>query len=306
MTGKGTRGFVLVNALVLVAALAAVAVVLLARAEQGRQRQAQMQTSAQLGYYLDAFEALSVTLLARDQLGDASDHLQEDWAQASYDVPLDRGAVAGSIRDLQGNFNINALTNPDDQFVRQGFDRLLEGLGLSSALGDAIVAHLVPRGAVRISGDAGNSPASARLGGPILMLDELHDIPGLRDEDLARLFPYVAALPGHMALNVNTAPARVLQSLFPQISPAVMDRLVQDRRSTPFISAEDFQERMIAFGAVEAAAALDLARITVSSRWFVAEMTATLDDHRRHRVTVFERTPLPGGPQVAFRVTDPY
>lgn len=301
MKRKGSQGFVLVNALVLVAALSAVAVMLLARAEAGRQRQIQMQTSAQLDYYLDAYEALSITILQQDQRAGPLDHLQEDWTQAAFGVPLDRGQVTGVISDLQGKFNVNALANPDDGLARQGFEALIKRVGLSPTLGEAIVAHLAPKGTQTASGTSGQYGG----GGPVAMLDQLKDIPTLRSEELSRLGQFAAALPSNTPLNVNTASTVVLQSLFSQISPAMLDRLIQDRRTKPFISAEDFQQRMIDFGASEAAAALDLARITVSSRWFAIEMSAMLDDHRRQRVTVFERKALPEGPRVSYRVTTP-
>ena len=63
---RRSGGFVLVNALVLVAALAAVAVLLLARAESARALRATGQTATQLTLYLDAFESLAITVLEAD------------------------------------------------------------------------------------------------------------------------------------------------------------------------------------------------------------------------------------------------
>ena len=62
----GDQGFVLVNALVLVAALAAVATLLLSRAEQGRSRLESGLVADQLNLSLDAFDALAISQLARE------------------------------------------------------------------------------------------------------------------------------------------------------------------------------------------------------------------------------------------------
>ena len=62
-----SRGFVLVNALVLVAALAGIATFLLARAEGARARAHEAQGAAQARLYLDAFEALSIGILSSDR-----------------------------------------------------------------------------------------------------------------------------------------------------------------------------------------------------------------------------------------------
>ena len=66
---RAQRGFILVNALVLVGALAAAAAVLLIRAEMSVQRQAAWQGAAQIDAYLDAFEALAITVLEADPAG---------------------------------------------------------------------------------------------------------------------------------------------------------------------------------------------------------------------------------------------
>ena len=61
---KQQRGFVLVNALVIVAALAAAAVFMLGRAEEARVRAEVAVEAAQLGLNLDAFETLAKVMLA--------------------------------------------------------------------------------------------------------------------------------------------------------------------------------------------------------------------------------------------------
>ena len=137
------RGFVLVNALVLVAALAATATLLLSRAERGRAQLEAAQLADQLTLALDAFDALALTRLAQDRGN--SDHGNESWAQPRQALPLARGEVAGEIQDLQGRFNINWLSSPDNRLAQEAFARLLAQLGLSPELGPEIRPLCHPR-----------------------------------------------------------------------------------------------------------------------------------------------------------------
>ncbi|MFZ5964844.1 type II secretion system minor pseudopilin GspK [Thalassococcus sp. BH17M4-6] len=298
------NGFVLVNALVLVAALAGIATFLLARAEGARARAFEAQGAAQARLYLDAFEALSIGVLTSDRAGGAMDHPGEDWANSDYDVPLDRGRVAGEIADMQALFNVNWLANPSDTLARDGFELLVTRLGLRPGLAEEIPAFLSQNGPADKSAYARADPPLRPVGGPVVFLDQLLDMRGLSLRDLDRLRPYLTALPGAQPLNVNTAPALVLQAMMPEIGPVVADRLLQSRRLEPFVSVDDFIMRLGALGATAVLSEDDLPRFAVGSSWFRADIRATLDGHSRHRVTVFERPPLPAGIRVAYRLAD--
>ncbi len=299
---RAARGFILVNALLLVAALAAVAVFLLARAEGARARRAEASQAAQLVLYLDSFEALGLTLLHADQNRGPIDHLGEAWAQADYNVEVDRGRVAGSFTDLQGLFNVNWLSNPDDIAAREAFDRLILRLGLPPQSADAITRFVSPDGPGNAQAFARAQPPIKPVGGPVIFVDQLRAVPGLRDRDFATLLPYLAALPGDKALNVNTVPAVVIQSLLPAANPAALDQLLQVRLRDPFISVDDFMLRLGAALGPAAIADIDDTRFGVASDWFRADIAAQLGDRVARRRTVFERLPLPHGTRVAYRL----
>lgn len=301
---QGTApGFVLLNALILVAVLAAAAVFVLGRAEGARLRQASLQTATQAGFYLDGFEALALALLRRDQQGGAMDGSDDAWAGAVHRVEIDRGQVTGRIDDLQGRFNINWLANPADLAAFEGFGRLLAALGMRPELAAGIARTLHP------DGPAQNRQAYARLrppvapvGGPVLLVEQLRQIPALSPRDYNRLAPYLAALPSDSQLNVNTAAPQVLQSLLPGLKSAGLDQLVQERATRPFMSVEAFLERARPFlGDAGLAEGEDL-RLAVGSDWFAADIAVELDGLVLQRVTVFERRPLPYGPRVAYRL----
>lgn len=292
---RRTRGFVLVNALVLVAALSAVSLVLLSRAESGRQRMLAATEAVQLELYLDAYEALSQTVLNAD-VG-AVDHTREAWAREDHAVQLDRGQVSGRLRDLQGGFNLNWLADPEDLAVQEAFERLLTRLGVSQRVGESLLVALRPGG----DGPApvGESAVAERLpGGPALMLDQL----AIPERAFRRLAPHVAVLPGQSRLNVNTSSGEVLAAFLPGVNPAALDRLLTTRRTEPFTSTDDFIARLVAIIGEEASEGLDMGRLGVGSDWFEARISAELDGRKASRRVVLRRLSLPAGAQVAYRL----
>lgn len=291
-----SRGFVLVNALVMVAALSVVALALLSRAEDGRLQVLAMSQAVQLELNLDAYEALARAQLDADRAG--VDHMREAWAREDNDLPLERGRVAGRMRDLQGRFNLNWLTNPEDEASRAAFDQLLLQLGVASNVGEAIVAQLEPGGS--------SSPRSARAtgvaedppGGAVLMLDQL-TIPVRAME---RLDPHVTVLPGESQLNVNTTTRQVLASFLPGANVAALDALLSQRRTEPFLSVDDFIARAVETLGAEQASEIDRERISVGSDWFEVEISAILEGREATRLVVIRRFALPEGTKVAYRL----
>lgn len=302
------RGFVLLNALVLVAAFAAAAVFVLERAERNRQRQAAAQGAAQLRLYLDSFEALVVTLLSQDQRGGGLDHHGEAWAQIGggpTEIVLDRGRVQGRITDLQGRFNINWLANPADGVAADGFARLLSQLALPPHLVSEIQEFVSPSGPSERrdrTSYAQLTPAVVPRGGPVMFLEQLQVIPGLDARHYARIEPHVAALPSDSLLNLNTVSAEVLASLLPGSSPTRLAQVLETRDSRPFLSVEDFLNRARTVLPDGSITEEDQLRFTVGSDWFHGDIAVELEGRTLTRQTYFYRRPLPFGPQVSYRL----
>ena len=296
----GDAGYVLVNALILVAALAAASVYLLGRSEAQVTRGLAGQETVQLGAYLDAFDALAITRLNRGLVPGAADQA----ADILPPVPLDRGQVAGEITDLQSRFNLNWMANPEDAAARDAFRKLSARVGLAPQKADAIIALLSPRGPEDRAAWAALDPPLDPVGGALLRLDLLWQMPGLSDEERARLEPVVTALPGDAGLNINTASAEVLSSLIPGATPAALQSVIETRRTTPFRSAEDIETRLGTLLSQEAGQGLDPARFVIGSTWFGVRATARLDARQASRRSVIERRGLPEGAGIRWRQTD--
>lgn len=292
---RAQSGFVLVNALVLVGALAAAAAVLLARAELSIARQSAWQAAAQAEAYLDAFDALAVTVLQADPVG-GPDHAGERWAQPVRAADLDRGAVSGTLTDLQGRFNVNWLAVSEDLHAQQAFQTLLRTNGLPVALGPLIADFLSPGG----PSGADTYPTTRPRGGPVLDPRQLRAIPGLAGDQYNRLAPLIAALPTDSTLNVNTAPPDLLAAWIPELSVAQARKMTDSRRRRPYASVDDFVTDL----PPAAAAEVDDVRLSIDSGWFLARGRADLDGRVLSRRTVLARHPLPVGVLVDYRLPD--
>jgi len=296
------RGFVLVNALIIVAAMAAAAVFLAARAEDARTRRASMQETYQLRLYLDAFEAFSIRLLDQDLAEGDTDHSGEAWARADLDVPLDRGRVLGGLRDLQAGFNINWLADPSNTRAAEGFARLAATLGVPASAAEAIAAHVAPDGPGARTGYAAQNPALAPVGGAAVMAVQLTEIPGLSERNLRRLAPFISVIPAGAGLNVNAAPKPVLAAFLPELSAAQLDRVLAARARAPFGSLEAFFADTGAAFDADTRAALETGQLQVGSNWFASQARAVLGSREGARLTIYQRLGLPQGTRVAYRL----
>lgn len=295
------NGFVLVNALLIVAALAAAALILVERAESGRNRMGLGRQVDQARLYLDGFEALAMTLLDRDTARSASDHRGEDWATARYDVPVDRGRVSGGIEDLQGRFNINWLLVEDFAAARDGIGRLAEAVGVPPARVRAIDAYLSGEGAGIPEAYLRRAVPMVPRGGAVQVVAQLRQVAGLSEPEFRRLSAVVAALPPETPLNVNTASEDVLASVFPENAGGAVRALVSRRKSQPFGSIEELFAFLDETGEVDTER-LDGRFLTVESDWFLVESAAGLDQVALRRQTVIRREGPARQARVVFRL----
>ncbi|MEM8848450.1 MAG: type II secretion system minor pseudopilin GspK [Pseudomonadota bacterium] len=298
-----TDGFVLVNALILVAAMAAAAILLLSRAEGGQTRLVAMQQAEMLIGGLDTYEALARAVLDRDLLAGGLDGPGDIWAEPITDAPLAHGSVSGQITDQQALFNINWLADPEDTFALESGRRLFQRIGLSPQKADAIIAYVSPVGPGNRATYAALRPPVSPLGGSLLMLDQLAALPELQPRDFALLRQHTTALPGRSPVNVNTADAGLLSAVLPQLSAARIDAALMRRRSERFPSTEAFFRDLGLLVDPQVPGAVDISRFSVGSNWFRADIVARLDDREARRQVLLRREGTVRGTQVEWRVS---
>ena len=130
------------------------------------------------------------------------------------------------------------------------FRRLLGMLKLPEALADALLDAIdadsdttFPGGAEDLDYLAMDPPRRAP-NRPLLDVSSLGRIKGFTPEAISRLSPYVAALPEHTAVNVNSAPSEVLRALIPSLDEGAARAIVAERSRKSFDSVDAFRAKL--------------------------------------------------------------
>jgi general secretion pathway protein K len=219
----------------------------------------------------------AAAILAEDD--PAIDHLGELWARRIPAFAAESAQLVGAISDEQAKFNVNSLAReggaaPEDLVA---FQRLLTAVGLPAGLAGAVVDWLDADNEVMAPNGA-EDPYYLALDPPyraanhrVIDIAELARVKGFDGGILARLAPFITALPEETAVNVNTAPVQVLQAVVPGLSAADAARLLELRTKRPFASRDEFLKSL----PQRPSAPIDV-QIDVKSRFFTAEATVRL------------------------------
>lgn len=210
--------------------------------------------------------------LADDARRNQVDHLDEGWAQPLTPLPVEGGELTGGLSDQQGLFNLNSVvrggkTSATDLAV---FRRLLELLQLPSDLAGAVVDWIDPDAEPTYPGGAEDMDYLAldppyRAGNQALTtVDSLYRIKGFDAATVARLRPFVTALPQPTPVNVNTAPAEVLAAAIAELPLDQAQALVTARKGRHFKDLADFRARL-----PKTATQINESLLSVGSRYFL-------------------------------------
>ncbi len=266
------RGLALIVAM-LIAALAAAVAVSVATA--------QAQWSAQVEHRRDQVEAQSIALAglawARAIVAaDTSpiDSLGAPWALPLPATPVENGAVEGRIIDAQSMLNVNMLAGAHAPQARGQFTRLFAALGLPESTLDATIdwvdANDVPeRNGAEDAWYMAQADPSLAANARAARIEELANVRGMTPSAMARLAPFVTALPDDTAVNVNTASPEVLAALLDGIQPDALAALVADRNARPFATPDDFLARV-----PKTIPAIDRSLVSVNTGYFLVFVRA--------------------------------
>ena len=223
-------GVALLTVLVVVAIATVLCVGMIRSQQQALQHAAGLFQQDQAWLYTQGAEEFVRELLAEDQKSDkrknrAVDHPGEAWARPFPPYPVEGGMVRARVEDLQARFNLNRLgTEADGEGPAHViFRQLLQNLGLPDNLGPALADWIDEDDSPRPL-DGAEDEAYSRLpqpyrvaNQPLADLSELRLVAGFTPQVIARLRPYVVALPAEALLNVNTASPTLLGALLCQL-----------------------------------------------------------------------------------------
>lgn len=281
------RGVAILIALVILALAASIASALLWQRGLAVHRSGLIAAQRQAWQYDEGAEAWVEQILRRTAGKD--DTLGSAWARHLPPLPVEGGAISGRVQDLQARFNLNDLIGDrgkTDATALAALKRLLTVLHINPDIADAIADWTDANDSVTNPGGAEANyyasldPPYAPANGPFYSVTTLRLVKGVTPQVYARLAPYVAALPGRTAVNINTAPAPVLAAIIPDYSLSQADNLVAERGDGGFSSTAQLQNethRKIAFP------------VSLKSAYFLLTVTTTIGSTQLSLYSVINR-----------------
>lgn len=301
---RAQRGVAAITAILIVAVAASAAAVMLSRQSAMLDQSMLVAARAQADLYAQAGVDWARGVLDQDARASGIDSLDEGWAQPIAGLPVERAVVAGDIADEQGKLNLNNLVQgaaASDADMR-AFGRLLAGLGLAPELAQAVLDWI---DADQDPSGPGGAEDSYYLSlarpyrapnAPMTQVEELYRIRGFDAATVAKLKPYVTTLPAHTAVNVNTAPDRVIAAVL-DVPLDKAQLLVADRLRKPFASAQELGDRAHKAGIDTIPAGM----ADVKSAFFSVRVRVAQDDVQLATEALLRRIAQPAATVVVWR-----
>ncbi|OQW91300.1 MAG: hypothetical protein BWK79_17235 [Beggiatoa sp. IS2] len=291
MRHRTERGVALITALLVVTLATLIAVALTTRQQLDIRRTANILNNDQAYRYALGGESWASRILTRDD--PHSDHLKELWAIPLPPTFISGGSLHGHLEDLQGRFNLNNLIKEgqvsDKDLAR--LIRLLTLLELSPALAQVIIDWIdadtnpqIPDGA-EDNAYLGKTPAYRTANQPLRSPSELRLLAGFTEASYQKLLPYITVLPTYTLINVNTAPATVLQILATGLTEQDAQTLIAARTEQPFATTQDFLVQDALAGLP-----VDAEALSVNSAYFLFTAQVEIDRAIVHLTSILHRT----------------
>ncbi len=271
----------MVTAILVVAVAASAAAYMLSQQSATLNQTALVASRAQADAYAQAGFDWARGVLAQDARASAIDTLDEGWARPLAGLPVERAIVSGAITDLQSRFNLNNVVKDgrrSDADV-QILVRLLESLDLDAGLALAVLDWVDTDSDLAGNGGAEDAfylalarphrAANRRMA----QVEELYVVRGFDAGTVARLKPFVTALPGRTPVNANTASPEVLAAILPELSREEIRELAGSRRARPFRDRADLKAR-----AMKASPTVIDTDLDVKSDHFLVQVGVAQDD----------------------------
>ncbi len=203
----------------------------------------------------------------------------EDWAKPIPPLPVDEGVIELEISDEDGKVNINRLIDKNDR-LNPELSRVVKRLFMLFDIDSEAFPYLIDY----IDTDSVVCTGGSEYESKNMLFDtkgELLKFPGM-DSCIDCLTIYSSG-----KININTAPAVVLQSLSDGIDEEMAQSIIDYRTTTPFRNVAQLgQVPGITSGILE-----NVKKITtVKSNFFTVKSTAGVGESRRTALAVIERT----------------
>lgn len=254
------RGAAIITALLVVMLAATVATILISQQSEALTRVARATERTQLNLFANTTLEWARTALLVQQKNSTYISLNQPWAQGLIARPIESATASGVMRDAHAKFNINNLVSGDGKQREadiEAFARLLRILKLNPNLADLVADWLDSDDDFSSPGGAENTyywrlqPAYRVPNRPIQTIDELRRVKDMDDATFNTLSQHITALPlanpsaggsERTKININTAPAEILQALFIGVTSEEIAEIIR-LRELPFKDIADIKER---------------------------------------------------------------
>jgi general secretion pathway protein K len=233
------RGVALIAAVLVVALALVLVAALMDHGEAARARTRNLLRVEQGWQLMLGLEAWAASALRRD-LEDtgAVDNRDDLWAQPLPPLDLPEARIVGTLREIGGCFNLNALhvAGQDDALAVARFERLLRVLRLDAAI-SAQVRDWIDGDGTPLAGGAEDmtlqlrQPPYRAANRAFAHVSELRLLPAVNAQVYEALRPHVCALPPGTPMNLNTATVELWMSLDDAIGLRQAQRLARDGRA---------------------------------------------------------------------------
>jgi general secretion pathway protein K len=233
------RGVALIAAVLVVALALVLVAALMDHGEAARARTRNLLRVEQGWQLMLGLEAWAASALRRD-LEDtgAVDSRDDLWAQPLPPLDLPEARIEGTLREIGGCFNLNALhvAGQDDALAVARFERLLRVLRLDAAI-SAQVRDWIDGDGTPLAGGAEDmtlqlrQPPYRAANRAFAHVSELRLLPAVNAKVYETLLPHVCVLPPGTPMNLNTASVELWMSLDDAIGLRQAQRLARDGRA---------------------------------------------------------------------------
>jgi general secretion pathway protein K len=286
------RGVALVTALLVVAIATVAAIAMASRQQLDIRRTGSLLHGEQAWAYVLGAENWATVVLRRDREDSQIDTLEEDWSTQPPVSFVEGGSIIGRLIDLQGRFNVNNLVSGGGASPENidYYKRLLRLLDLDEGLADALVDWIDDDIDVRFPDGAEDEnylllETPYRVANrPLADISELRLVKGYTAEVVAKLQPYLVALPEPTPINVNTADAVVLAALAVNLDVSDGEALVEGRGEDGYETVDKFKQEP-ALKSIQ----VDDALLGVNTRWFLMVSQADIGQGRARLASLIQR-----------------
>jgi general secretion pathway protein K len=290
---RRNQGVALITAVLITAAIAIAAVAMAAQQTLDVRRTANVIDGDRSYVFALGVESWAMQILMRDRRNNQTDNLHEDWALQLPPIAVEGAVVSGHIEDMQGRFNLNNLIKDDkvSPLDMQRFQRLLTIVSLDPNLADAVVDWIDPDSDVTQPAGA-EDPQYLRAdvpyraaNHPFVSISELLLVQGFTVDDYHMIEPYISALPGRTAINVNTTSKEILMSLANNISEDDAQQLIDGRGDNGYANLDAFlQSKALAGRGVKEEG------LSVSTDYFLLDAATKFGRSRTHLYSLLARS----------------